>query len=91
MIFDEPDAAAVVKQLRELAAETTGVLLVYFVGHGTITSDEKLCLALSGTEAAHPDITALEYDRVRRTLLARRAAASRWCRSAGPSRAASRR
>ena len=69
VIRDAPDAAAVVKQLRELAAETTGALLVYFVGHGTITSDAKLCLALSGTDAAHPDITGLEYDRVRRAML----------------------
>lgn len=67
---DASDPAVVVKQLRELAAESTGVLLVYFVGHGTIASDAKLCLALTATESAHPDITGVEYDRVRRALLA---------------------
>ncbi len=58
-----------VKQLRELDKETTGVLLVYFVGHGTITSKGELCLALTGTDAAHPDIPGLEYDRVRQAML----------------------
>jgi len=51
---DASDPAAVVKRLRELAAETTGVLLVYFVGHGTITSEGKLCLALTGTDGGSP-------------------------------------
>ncbi len=42
---------------------------MHLVGHGTISSDGKLCLALSGTDAAHPDITGIECDRVRRALL----------------------
>jgi len=65
---DSPDAARLARQLRRVAAETTGVLLVYFVGHGTITDDGQLCLVLTGTEAEDPDVTGLEYNRVRRAL-----------------------
>src|SRR5580692_3419382 len=42
------DGARLARHLRRVAAETTGVLLVYFVGHGTITDDGQLCLVLTG-------------------------------------------
>jgi WD40 repeat protein len=65
---DPPDASRLVRQLRRVAADTTGVLLVYFVGHGTITDDGQLCLVLTGTVAEDPDVTGLEYHRIRRAL-----------------------
>jgi hypothetical protein len=45
------------------------VLLVYFVGHGVLTPEGQLCLALSDTAAEDPDITGLEYRHVKDALL----------------------
>jgi hypothetical protein len=55
--------------LRELARSVTGVLIFYFVGHGTINSRGELCLILKGTGHEHPDVTGVEYERIRRALL----------------------
>ncbi len=53
------------QHLRRLARNTQGVLLMYFVGHGTLTPDGELCLALSDTEASDADLTGLEYAKVK--------------------------
>jgi WD40 repeat protein len=53
-----------VKQLRRLAEATEDVLLVYFVGHGTMNDLGQLCLVLSDTDFTDPDVTGLEYSRV---------------------------
>jgi hypothetical protein len=59
----------VVRTLRRLARATEEVLLVYFVGHGVILPSGKLCLVLSDTDAEDPDISGLEFERVREALL----------------------
>ncbi|MGW3959355.1 caspase family protein [Amycolatopsis sp. NPDC005003] len=57
------------KLLLRLSRETEDVLLLYYVGHGTITPSGELCLTLSDTEADLADITGLEYRRVKQALL----------------------
>jgi proteasome lid subunit RPN8/RPN11 len=66
---DPAESPRLIQRLRRLAKETKDVLLVYFVGHGTILRRGKLCLAISDTDADDPDITGLEYDRIRDALL----------------------
>ncbi|MFD1115077.1 caspase family protein [Sphaerisporangium aureirubrum] len=61
-------ASQVTKRLRQVANATTDVLLLYFVGHGTLTERGELCLALTDTEDDHCDLTGLEYERVRDAL-----------------------
>ncbi|MGW1588326.1 caspase, EACC1-associated type [Streptomyces sp. NPDC002386] len=68
-VFEDPPVATKLAQrLRRIAEETTGVLLVYFVGHGILSETGELCLAVSETESKDPDLTGLEYERVRRAL-----------------------
>ncbi|MFG1861072.1 caspase, EACC1-associated type [Microbispora bryophytorum] len=59
------DNRAVAKLIRRLAQETSQVFLLYYVGHGTLTPRGDLCLTLADTEADAPDLTGLEYNRVR--------------------------
>jgi len=66
---DALDARRVVQQLRRLAEDTEDVLLLYFVGHGTLLPGGQLCLALADTDATDPDLTGVEYDRIRDILL----------------------
>jgi hypothetical protein len=55
--------------LHRLAEETTGTLLIYFVGHGVVSKSGALCLAAGDTQLRYPDLTGLEYDKVRSALL----------------------
>ncbi|GAB3440167.1 caspase, EACC1-associated type [Actinophytocola sediminis] len=57
-------------QLRDLVRATTGVLLLYFVGHGVVSEQGELCLALADTDHANPDTTGLEYAKIKRMLYA---------------------
>jgi uncharacterized caspase-like protein len=57
-------APQLVKRLRRLAETTEDVLLVYFVGHGTMNELGQLCLVLSDTDFSDPDVTGLEYSRI---------------------------
>lgn len=56
-------------RLTELARETTGVLLLYFVGHGVVTERAELCLALSSTHPDHPGISGLRWETIRHAFL----------------------
>jgi hypothetical protein len=61
-------AKAVSQRLRKLARSTDGVLVFYFVGHGTMTEDQELCLMLPDTTDTDPDLTGLEFRQVSRAL-----------------------
>ncbi|MFE6049974.1 caspase domain-containing protein [Kitasatospora sp. NPDC056446] len=63
------DSRRVIGELRRLARDTRGVFLLYFVGHGTITANGDLILAVTDTDADHPDVTGLEYSKIRGALL----------------------
>jgi Caspase domain len=67
-IVNPANAGQFLRWLRGLARETTGVLLLYFVGHGVLSDQGELCLAVSDTDHADPDATGLEYTKIRRML-----------------------
>ncbi|WP_367435992.1 caspase, EACC1-associated type [Streptomyces celluloflavus] len=68
-ISNPVDCRRVMSELRRLAQGTSGVLLLYFVGHGTVTMTGDLVLAVSDTVADEPDVTGLEYSKIRSALL----------------------
>lgn len=55
-------------QVAELAQNTTGVLLVYYVGHGVLSSHGELCLTVTSTLLAHPKISGLPWDTLAESL-----------------------
>ena len=63
------DSRRLVTDLRRWARTTEDVLLLYYVGHGSISPQGELCLALSDTEFDDPDITGIEYRHVRSALM----------------------
>ncbi|MFC5183428.1 caspase family protein [Actinomadura harenae] len=65
---DPSDWRRLVQRMRVLARGTEDVLLLYFVGHGVMLPHGELSLALADTEAGDPDLTGLEYRRVRDLL-----------------------
>lgn len=67
-IVNPTNAGQLLRQLRQLAREAVGVLLLYFVGHGVLSEQGELCLAISDTDHAEPDATGLEYTKIRRML-----------------------
>jgi hypothetical protein len=68
VIGNPADARRLVQRLRRHAEATTDVLFLYFVGHGVVLDRGHLALILHDTEASDPDITGLEYERVRLIL-----------------------
>ena len=69
VLEDPAGATDLALELHRLAEETTGTLLVYFVGHGVASKSGALCLAAGDTQLRYPDLTGLEYDKVRSALL----------------------
>lgn len=68
-ITDPANAGHLMGRLRNLARETTGVLLLYFVGHGQPSEHTgELCLAITDTDYANADTTGLEYAKIKRML-----------------------
>jgi hypothetical protein len=69
-VFHNPtDVSRLLQAVRKLARETEEILLLYFVGHGTILRRGQLCLILADTDHQDPDVTGLEFERIRETLL----------------------
>jgi glycine betaine/choline ABC-type transport system substrate-binding protein len=69
VLANPTDVRRLIPNLRRWARGTDDVLLVYFVGHGVIAPRGELCLAVSDTEIDEPDVTGIEYERVRSALL----------------------
>ncbi|MFE4422011.1 caspase domain-containing protein [Streptomyces sp. NPDC056817] len=69
VLEDPAGATDLALELHRLAEETTGTLLIYFVGHGIVSKSGALCLAAGDTQLRYPDLTGLEYDKVRSALL----------------------
>ncbi|GAA0631796.1 hypothetical protein GCM10010174_60940 [Kutzneria viridogrisea] len=67
-VVDPANAGRLLSWLRGLAETTTGVLLLYFVGHGVLSEHGELCLAVTDTDPANPDATGLEYTKIKRML-----------------------
>jgi len=68
VLANASDNRQVIIRLREWARKTTGVFLLYYVGHGT-PGEQGPCLTLSDTQEQHPDATGLEYRVIRKALL----------------------
>lgn len=70
ILFPDPEnGGRFAQQLRRIAEQTTGVLLLYFVGHGTITRRGELCLTLTDTDADGAEYTGLEYAKIKDILI----------------------
>jgi osmoprotectant transport system substrate-binding protein len=69
VLLNQQHRPRLITDLRRWARETTDVLIVYFVGHGIITPQGELCLALADTALDDPDVTGLEYRFVRSALI----------------------
>ncbi|WP_433186423.1 caspase, EACC1-associated type [Actinoallomurus sp. CA-150999] len=63
------DATQLIRKVRQLARATTGTLLLYYVGHGVLMETGELALTVLDTDEDDPDVTGIEYEKVRRALL----------------------
>lgn len=76
-IIDPVNAGHFLGHLQDLAEQVTGVLLLYFVGHGVLSRRGELCLAISDTNHARPDATGLKYPDIKEILYKDTSAATR--------------
>jgi hypothetical protein len=76
-IVDPENSGPLLRHLRGLAEDTSGVLLLYFVGHGVLSKQGELCLAITDTDHANPNATGVEYNKIKRMLYAGIPAATR--------------
>jgi flagellar motility protein MotE (MotC chaperone) len=68
VIANPHSAADLAVTLAEQARATRGVLLVYFVGHGTLSQRGELSLAVTGTQFEHPHLTGVLWSQVAEAL-----------------------
>jgi hypothetical protein len=54
--------------IAEVAAATTGVLLLYYVGHGVLSAGGELCLSLTATHPDRPETSGLLWAKLAETL-----------------------
>ncbi len=69
VLLDEPDTAQLGRRIREAMAGATGLLVVYFVGHGIIGRRHELYLGLPDSDLEHPIFGSLSYDALRDQIL----------------------
>src|SRR6202020_1489179 len=55
-------------EIAEVAAATTGVLLLYYVGHGVLSADGELCLTVTATHPDRPEASGLPWRALADTL-----------------------
>ncbi|MFJ3794240.1 caspase family protein [Kitasatospora sp. NPDC090091] len=67
-IHDPASRDALSLTLADHAERTTGVLLLYYVGHGTLSPRGDLCLTVTTTRAARPAITGVPWADVAEAL-----------------------
>ncbi|MFE0460453.1 caspase family protein [Kitasatospora sp. NPDC058965] len=68
VIADPDHAGRLAQRLRAIARSTSDILLVYYVGHGKLTTRGELCLTVTDTAADDPEVTGLPFDWVRKAL-----------------------
>jgi len=64
VISNPASATELAVRIAELAEQTTGVLLMYYVGHGALTPQAELSLTLTTTQRAWPKITGVTWTTV---------------------------
>ena len=57
-------AADLAANIADLAENTSGVLLLYYVGHGVLSARGELCLTVTSTRPDRPKISGLPWDTV---------------------------
>jgi Caspase domain len=62
VIMDPVSASDVAAQIADLAESITGVLLLYYVGHGALSTRGELCLTVTSTRLHRPKITGLTWE-----------------------------
>ena len=76
VLVDEGDMRLLSRQLRSAVRQAEDLLLVYYAGHGLVGGKRhELYLALPDSEWAEPELTSLEYDKLRNAVLASPASA----------------
>ena len=68
VIADPSSASDLAGRITDLAEEATGVLLVYYVGHGVLSTRGELCLTVTSSRPDRPRITGLSWDIIADTL-----------------------
>lgn len=64
VISNPHSASDLAVQVTNLARATDGVLMIYYVGHGTLSGRGELCLTVTTTLSDHPQITGLPWNLV---------------------------
>ena len=62
VIADPASASDLADRIADLAETATGVLLLYYVGHGVLSARGELCLTVTSTRPNRPQITGLRWD-----------------------------
>ena len=68
VIANPISAAALATQIADLAESTTGVLLLYYAGHGVLSASGELCLTVTATRPDRPKISGLPWETVGEVL-----------------------
>lgn len=71
-IADPNSDSEVALAIAEAAEQAEDTLLVYYAGHGLVSRNGELVLAMSGTSAKWPQFTGLRYSWVREAILSSR-------------------
>ncbi len=70
-ILENPASAAdLADQVADLAESTTGVLLLYYVGHGALSARGELCLTVTSTRPNRPKFSGLAWENIAEVLRA---------------------
>jgi truncated hemoglobin YjbI len=68
-VIENPASAAdLADQVADLAESTTGVLLLYYVGHGALSPRGELCLTVTSTRPSRPKFGGLAWENVAEIL-----------------------
>jgi hypothetical protein len=68
VIANPISAASLATQVADLAEGTTGVLLLYYVGHGVLSASGELCLTVTSTRPDRPKISGLPWETLAEVL-----------------------
>ena len=68
VIANPISASDLATRIADLAEATTGVLLLYYVGHGVLSMQGELCLTVTSTRPNRPKITGLPWETIAEEL-----------------------
>jgi caspase domain-containing protein len=68
VIANPISATGLATQIADLAEGTTGVLLLYYAGHGVLSASGELCLTVTSTRPDRPKISGLPWETLAEVL-----------------------